>query len=66
MCTSDRIHPNIHGTYLTALTIYAAVFGKSPIGLTYLPSNYPGVTEEEGAFLQRIAWETVQEYQAQN
>ncbi|MGD8814110.1 MAG: SGNH/GDSL hydrolase family protein [Anaerolineales bacterium] len=61
----DDIHPSIHGTYLTVNVIYAAVFGEIPIGLDYLPSDMGGVTEAEAAFLQRIAWETVQEYQTQ-
>lgn len=60
---SDKEHPNILGTYLAANVIYATIFEKNPIGLTYLPSRYPGVTEDEAAFLQRIAWETVQKYQ---
>ena len=55
-------HPSIHGTYLAVNVVYATVFGQSPIGLAGLPT---GVSEEEAAFLQRIAWETVQEYQAQ-
>jgi len=64
----DREHPSIYGTYLAINVVYATVFGESPIGLAYLPSEFAGVsdvTEEEAAFLQRIAWETVQEYQAQ-
>jgi hypothetical protein len=63
MYDSDREHPSIYGTYLAVNVVYATVFGKSPIGLAYLPSERGGVTEEEAAFLQRIAWETVQEYQ---
>ena len=66
MYDSDEIHPSIHGTYLTVNVMYATIFGESPIGLTYLPTEDSGVvTEEEATFLQRIAWETVQEYQAQ-
>jgi hypothetical protein len=60
----DREHPSIYGTYLAINVVYATVFGESPIGLAYLPSESGGVTEEEAAFLQRIAWETVQEYHA--
>jgi hypothetical protein len=61
----DAIHPSIHGTYLTVCVVYATVFGESPIGLDYLPSDLGGVTEDEAAYLQRIAWETVQDYQTQ-
>ena len=69
------VQPSIYGTCLAANVVYATVFGKNPSGLAYLPPEgiYPlsngetvsGITEEEAAFLQRIAWETVQEYQAQ-
>ena len=67
MYYEDREHPNLHGSYLAANIVFATVFGESPIGLAYLPSEENGVTvtEEEAALLQRIAWETVQEYQAQ-
>ena len=65
MYGSDREHPSIYGTYLAINVVYATVFEKSPIGLAYLPSEGGGMTEEEAAFLQRIAWETIQEYQAQ-
>jgi hypothetical protein len=40
--------------------VYATLFDESPEGLTYCPR---GISEDEAAFLQRIAWETVQEYQ---
>lgn len=65
MYASDKTHPSIHGTYLAVNVVYATVFGESPVGLNYLPSMHQGVTEEQAAFLQRIAWETVQEYQTQ-
>jgi len=69
---SDKLHPSIHGSYLAVNVFYATIFEKSPVGLSYLASHQDGarydatVNEEEGAFLQRIAWETVQEFQAQN
>ncbi|MFL7868629.1 MAG: hypothetical protein AB8I58_07365 [Anaerolineales bacterium] len=73
---ADGFHPSIYATYLSANVVYATISGKSPEGLTYLPpkGNYKlsdretvveGITEEEAAFLQRVAWETVQDYQAQ-
>ena len=62
MYASDREHPSISGTYLAANVVYATVFGKSPVGSTYFPS---GVGQEEAAFLQRIAWETVQGYRVE-
>lgn len=32
---SDKIHPNLAGSYLAACTFYAAMFQKSPIGLSF-------------------------------
>ena len=63
----DGVHPSVYGTLLATNVVYATVVEESPIGIAYLPSVYGfgDVTEEEAAFLQRIAWETVQEYQAQ-
>lgn len=51
--------PSIYGTYLTACVFYATLYGESPAGLSYKPI---WITDEEATFLQRIAWETVQEY----
>ncbi len=62
MYRPDREHPSIFGSYLAVNVVFATVLVESPIGLTYLPSERGGVTEEEAAFLQRIAWETVQDY----
>jgi hypothetical protein len=50
----------IQGTYLTACVFYATLLGQSPGGLSYTPD---GISDEEREFLQRMAWETVQEYQ---
>lgn len=55
----DREHPSIAGSYLSALTIYASLFGVSPEGLSYRPSRSGGVSVEDAAFLQRIAWAEV-------
>ena len=66
MLDKGKRHPTIHGTYLMTCVLFTTLFERSPIGLSYLPKGYYGeVTEEEAAFLQRIAWETVQEYQTQ-
>lgn len=61
MIGDDEEHQTIHGAYLAAATIYATILERSPEGLPFVA---PGVTEEEAAFLQRIAWETVQEWRA--
>jgi hypothetical protein len=60
MLGRDKEHESIYGTYLAACVIYATVFGESPVGLTYAPWR---VSVEEAEFLQRIAWETAQEWQ---
>jgi hypothetical protein len=75
MFSTDEVHPSLYGTYLAVNVVYATVFGESPVGLAYVPPdrNFAvstgkvtrGMSEEEAAYLQRIAWETVQEYQAQ-
>lgn len=49
-------HPTIHGTYLSACVFYATIFNQNPIGNPY---NIQGITEEEKAFLQQIAMQTV-------
>ncbi len=59
MLVNDKEHESIHGTYLAASVIYASLFGENPQGLGYTPT---GVSTQEAAFLQRIAWETVQEW----
>jgi hypothetical protein len=55
----DFEHPNIRGTYLATAVVYATVFRRSPVDLGYVP---PGVTPEAGAFLRKVAWETVEGY----
>ncbi len=57
----DQEHPSIYGAYLATCVIYATIYGRDPNGSGYIPS---GLTPEEGAFLQRIAWQTVQDYRA--
>jgi hypothetical protein len=59
MLIQDREHESLAGIYLAASVIYATLFGESPEGLTYAPI---GVSAEQAAYLQRVAWETVQEW----
>jgi hypothetical protein len=54
----DKRHPSLAGTYLAVCTTYAALRKKSPVGNTYTA----GLDSELAAFLQAVAWETVQEY----
>jgi hypothetical protein len=55
---ADKRHPSPAGTYLAAATTYGALFRKSPVGLKYAA----GLDQQTAAFLQTIAWETLQEY----
>ena len=52
----DKYHPSMAGTYLAALCHYATIFGKSPIGVTYMPS---AVTAEQAKILQQAAHDAV-------
>jgi hypothetical protein len=54
----DFEHPNMNGTYLSTLVVYATVFKANPVGLKYVPT---GVTPETAAYLQKVAWESVQQ-----
>lgn len=61
----DSGGPSEAGRYLTVCVLYATIFDESPAGLTVEPWEF-GIllSEEDAAFLQRIAAETVEEYQA--
>jgi hypothetical protein len=65
---SDGIHPNSTGSYLIGCVLYATIFGRSPIGLAHdiqgAGADNWQIPEKDAADLQRIAWETVQDYQA--
>ena len=56
----DGTHPDLLGTYLAACTVFASVFGESPVGIKY---DYNGsVSPEDKLFLQKIAQLTVNNY----
>ncbi len=55
---ADKRHPSMLGTYLSAATVYATLFKKSPVGLPYTA----GIDEPTARFLQGVAWETVSDY----
>ena len=75
----DGDHSSWAGLYLLGCVLYATIFERSPVGLTYsgsgaAPDEWEALTrmlmgedcvlsEEDTAFLQRIAWETVRDYQ---
>jgi hypothetical protein len=65
MLGDDREHPTRAGTYLAAATIYATLFDRSPEGLAFTPRVIgDDITPDDAAFLQRIAWQTLLEWQA--
>lgn len=55
---TDKRHPSLAGTYLAACAVYATLYRKSPVGLTYTA----GLNPELATLLQTAAWEAVQEY----
>lgn len=56
----DGSHPELIGTYLAACTVYASIYGKSPVGNRY---DYFGKIDPETArFLQQVAEDTVNEF----
>jgi len=57
---ADRKHPTLAGTYLAACTFYAALHQQNPEGLSYTA----GLDPVDAAFLQRVAWDTVENYAA--
>jgi hypothetical protein len=61
LITGDKKHPTPAGTYLSAATVYAAIFKKNPVGLKY----NGGLEELVVQHLQKIAWDTVQAYYSQ-
>lgn len=56
----DGSHPNQAGTYLAAATVFASLYGASPVGLEY---TYFGEIEPETArFLQEVAFSTTEAF----
>ena len=56
----DGTHPELIGTYLAACTVYASVYGKSPVGNRY--DYYGKIDKETAAFLQQVAADTVKKF----
>ncbi len=54
---ADDIHLASPGRYLVALAHYACIFGADPQGKVTWANS--GLTKEQAAIFQRIAWETV-------
>ena len=60
---NDGVHPNRAGTYLAACAFYAAIYGKSPVGL---PGKIGGLSDKEAQQFQAIAWQVVKDASAKN
>lgn len=58
----DGSHPELIGTYLAACTVYASVYGRSPVGNRY--DYYGRIDRETAAFLQQVAADTVKKFYA--
>jgi hypothetical protein len=56
----DGSHPELIGTYLAACTVYASIYGKSPVGNSY--DYYGKIDKETAAFLQQVAQDTVRKF----
>lgn len=55
----DGSHPSPAGSYLTACVFYAAITGKTPVGISPLD----GMTQDDSIFLQSTAWAAVKQEQ---
>jgi hypothetical protein len=49
---TDGNHPSLHGSYLTALVIYAAISSSDVARVSYVPD---GLSQEDAALLRRLA-----------
>lgn len=56
----DHSHPSLLGTYLAAATVYASLYGRSPVGNSY--DAWGAVDPAVARFLQEVAHETVEAY----
>jgi F0F1-type ATP synthase membrane subunit c/vacuolar-type H+-ATPase subunit K len=56
----DGTHPTELGVYLAASTVYATIYGRSPVGNTY--DYYGRISREDAAFLQAVADDTVRKF----
>ena len=57
----DGTHPSLLGTYLAACIVYGVLYDDSPVGIGY---NYYGkVSDQDRIFIQKIAYETITNFQ---
>ncbi len=53
----DGTHPELIGTYLAACTVFASIYGQSPVGNRY--DYFSRIDRDTAAFLQQVAADTV-------
>ena len=59
----DKRHPTREGTFLSAATAYATLYGKSPMDVAAIGLPAIGTLDPAtAAFLRNVAWDTVQSY----
>jgi len=58
--TFDGSHPDFPGTYLAAATVFASLYGESPVGNSY--TYYGEISPEDALFLQQVAEDTVRDF----
>lgn len=51
---SDKLHPSVAGTYLSACTMYATLFGRSPEGTSWYPSMDGKTTQETAKICKKL------------
>ncbi len=59
---ADKRHPSVAGTYLEVCVIYATLLKESPEGIKWDGLGELQVSDEDAAFLQKVAWETVSSF----
>jgi hypothetical protein len=57
---TDGSHPTVQGTYLDLCVIYAALYQRSPEGVSYVGSLE--IPEDQRAYLQAVAWQETARY----
>lgn len=60
----DGSHPNLNGTYLAAATVFASLYGISPVGIPY--DYYGEIDPDTALYLQTVAQDTVTQFYGRN
>lgn len=62
MTQPDNRHPTMLGSYLEGAVLFAALTHTSPEGSSFRGGCAMPLSDEDAAYMQRIAWETVKEF----